>query len=44
MDLRDTFGQSTQIAFKNHRYNVIHNPEVFHFEVTPDIDVFSGQN
>jgi len=44
MDLRDTFGQSTQITFKNHRYNVIHNPNVFSFEATPDIDVLSGQN
>ncbi len=44
MDLRDTFGQSTQIAFKDHRYNVIHNPIVFQFNATPDIDVYSGQN
>ncbi len=43
MDLRDTFGQSTQIAFKAHRYDVIHNPATFMFEVTPDIDVYSGQ-
>lgn len=43
MDLRDTFGQSTQIVFKQHRYNVIHNPATFTFEATADIDVYSGQ-
>ncbi len=43
MDLRDTFGQSTQIVFKQHRYNAIHNPATFIFDATPDIDVYSGQ-
>jgi chaperone LolA len=43
MDLRDTFGQSTQIVFSEHRYGVIHNPATFIFEATPDIDVFGGQ-
>jgi chaperone LolA len=43
MDLRDTFGQSTQIVFSEHRYNVIHNPATFMFEATPDIDVYGGQ-
>lgn len=43
MDLRDTFGQSTQIAFKQHRYNVIHNPATFIFEATSDIDVYGNQ-
>lgn len=42
MDLRDTFGQSTQIVFKQHRYDVIHNPSVFRFNATPDIDIFGG--
>lgn len=43
MDLRDAFGQSTQIVFKHHRYNVIHDPATFIFETAPDIDVYSGQ-
>ena len=42
MDLRDTFGQSTQITFSDHRYKVIHNPAKFTFIATPDIDVFSS--
>jgi len=43
MDLRDSFGQSTQIVFKDHRYNAIQDPSTFIFEATPDIDVYSGQ-
>lgn len=40
MELRDSFGQSTQIVFENLRLNVIHNPETFNFTPPPGVDVF----
>jgi len=40
MELRDNFGQSTQIVFDNLRLNVVHNPEIFHFIPPAGVDVF----
>ena len=40
MELRDNFGQSTQIVFENLRLNVVHNPKVFQFSPPPGVDVF----
>ena len=40
MELRDSFGQSTQIVFENLRTDVIHNPEIFKFIPPPGVDVF----
>ena len=40
MELRDSFGQSTQIVFENLRTDVIHNPETFKFTPPPGVDVF----
>lgn len=40
MELRDRFGQSTQIVFDNLRVGVIHNPETFRFEPPPGVDVY----
>ena len=40
MELRDSFGQSTQIVFENLRLNVVHNPDVFEFIPPPGVDVF----
>ena len=40
MELRDNFGQSTQIVFKNLRTNVVHNPKVFQFTPPEGVDVF----
>ncbi len=40
MELRDNFGQSTQIVFENLRLNVVHNPEIFQFTPPEGVDVF----
>lgn len=40
MELRDKFGQSTQIVFENLRLNVVHNPDVFKFVPPDGVDVF----
>ena len=40
MELRDKFGQSTQIVFENLRLNVVHNPAVFKFVPPDGVDVF----
>jgi len=42
MELRDGFGQSTQIVFENLRQNVIHNPKVFEFSPPEGVDVFGA--
>ena len=42
MELRDGFGQSTQIVFENLRLNVIHNPKVFQFKPPEGVDVFGA--
>jgi outer membrane lipoprotein carrier protein len=40
MELRDKFGQSTQIVFENLRLNVVHNPKIFKFVPPKGVDVF----
>lgn len=40
MELRDNFGQSTQIVFENLRLNVVHNPKIFQFVPPDGVDVF----
>ena len=40
MELRDKFGQSTQIVFENLRLNVVHNPDTFKFVPPEGVDVF----
>jgi outer membrane lipoprotein carrier protein len=40
MELRDKFGQSTQIVFENLRLNVVHNPKTFIFIPPEGVDVF----
>lgn len=40
MELRDNFGQSTQIVFENIRLNVVHDPEIFRFIPPAGVDVF----
>jgi len=40
MELRDKFGQSTQIVFENLRLNVVHNPKTFKFVPPKGVDVF----
>ncbi len=40
MELRDNFGQSTQIVFENLRNNVVFDPATFRFEPPPGVDVF----
>ncbi|MDH5355832.1 MAG: outer membrane lipoprotein chaperone LolA [Gammaproteobacteria bacterium] len=40
MELRDNFGQSTQIVFENLRLNVVHDPKVFKFTPPQGVDVF----
>ena len=40
MELRDKFGQSTQIVFENLRLNVVHNPKTFQFVPPKGVDVF----
>ena len=42
MELRDNFGQSTQIVFENLRKNVVHNPKVFQFTPPEGVDVFGA--
>ncbi len=42
MELRDSFGQSTQIVFENLRFNVVHNPETFRFIPPAGVDVFGA--
>jgi outer membrane lipoprotein carrier protein len=40
MELRDKFGQSTQIVFENLRLNVVHDPATFRFVPPEGVDVF----
>lgn len=40
MELRDNFGQSTQIVFENQRNNMVFNPDTFKFTPPPGVDVF----
>lgn len=40
MELRDSFGQSTQIVFENQRNNVVFDPQTFEFDPPPGVDVF----
>jgi len=40
MELRDNFGQSTQIVFDNLRLDVVHNPKTFKFVPPDGVDVF----
>lgn len=40
MELRDSFGQSTQIVFENLRKHVVFDPDAFHFDPPPGVDVF----
>lgn len=40
MELRDSFGQSTQIVFENLRKDVIFKPGTFKFDPPPGVDVF----
>lgn len=40
MELRDSFGQSTQIVFENQRSNVVFDPKTFQFDPPPGVDVF----
>ena len=40
MELRDNFGQSTQIVFENLRLDVIHDPKTFKFVPPDGVDVF----
>lgn len=42
MELRDAFGQSTQIVFENLRLNVVHNPKTFQFTPPEGVDVFGA--
>jgi outer membrane lipoprotein carrier protein len=42
MELRDSFGQSTQIVFENLRQNVVHDPKVFQFTPPEGVDVFGA--
>jgi len=42
MELRDKFGQSTQIVFDNLRLNVVHNPDTFKFVPPAGVDVFGA--
>lgn len=40
MELRDSFGQATQITFENQRSDMIFNPDTFKFNPPPGVDVF----
>lgn len=40
MELRDSFGQSTQIVFENQRINVVFDPKTFKFTPPEGVDVF----
>lgn len=42
MELRDNFGQSTQIVFENLRLDVVHNPDTFNFVPPTGVDVFAS--
>ncbi len=42
MELRDNFGQSTQIVFENQRSGVIFDPKTFEFDPPPGVDVFGA--
>ena len=42
MELRDNFGQSTQIVFENLRTGVVHNPDIFRFSPPAGVDVFGA--
>ena len=42
MELRDRFGQSTQIVFDNLRTGVIFKPDAFVFNPPPGVDVFGA--
>jgi outer membrane lipoprotein carrier protein len=42
MELRDPFGQSTQIVFENLQTNMIFDPKTFKFEAPPGVDVFGA--
>lgn len=42
MELRDSFGQSTQIVFENLRFNVVHDPATFRFIPPAGVDVFGA--
>ena len=42
MELRDSFGQSTQIVFENLRFNVVHDPATFQFIPPAGVDVFGA--
>jgi outer membrane lipoprotein carrier protein len=44
MELRDPFGQSTQIVFENLRTNMIFDPKVFKFDPPAGVDVFGAGN
>ncbi len=42
MELRDPFGQSTQIVFENLRTHMVFDPKTFRFEAPPGVDVFGA--
>ncbi len=42
MELRDAFGQSTQIVFENLRTDMVFDPQTFRFEPPPGVDVFGA--
>ncbi len=42
MELRDNFGQSTQIVFENLRTGVVFDPKTFEFDPPPGVDVFGA--
>lgn len=42
MELRDSFGQSTQIVFETPRYGVMFPPDTFRFVPPPGVDVFGA--
>jgi outer membrane lipoprotein carrier protein len=42
MELRDAFGQSTQIVFENLRTGMILDPATFQFVAPPGVDVFGA--
>lgn len=42
MELRDNFGQSTQIVFENLRTGVVFDPKIFEFIPPPGVDVFGA--
>jgi outer membrane lipoprotein carrier protein len=44
MELRDPFGQSTQIVFENLRTGMVFDPKTFMFDAPPGVDVFGAGN